>query len=121
MRYTLMMAVAALVVATPAIAEEWDFILTNQSGKEIKLIELAPTGTTTWQKNKAEEGIRRTETLANAARMTVHFERENNQCRFDIRATFADDTTAVWANVNVCDDSYITLRYRNGAPVATGD
>ena len=43
MRYTLMMAVAALVVATPAIAEEWDFVLTNQSGKEIKLIELAPS------------------------------------------------------------------------------
>ena len=46
MRKTLIMAVAALVIATPALADEWDFVLINSTAKAIKLVELAPTGTT---------------------------------------------------------------------------
>ena len=36
MRKTLIMAAVALVIATPALAEDWDFVLVNNTGKEIK-------------------------------------------------------------------------------------
>ncbi|MEI9850602.1 MAG: hypothetical protein WDN24_06795 [Sphingomonas sp.] len=49
--------------------------------------------------------------------MTVHFEKGENNCRYDVRATFADDTNAVWTGINVCDNAFVTLRYRDGAPV----
>ena len=33
------------------------------------------------------------------------------------RATFADDATQTWTNINVCDVSYVTLRFnKDGAP-----
>ena len=91
MRNTLIMAVAALVVATPALADDWDFILINSTAKEIKLVELAPTGTQDWQKNKVEEG-QKAGPLTPGKRGTIHFDK-GASCKYDIKATFTDDTS----------------------------
>jgi hypothetical protein len=118
MRKLLLTATAAMLVATPAFADAWDFILTNSTGKEIKLIEVAPTGTTTWQKNIVEEGMKATTTKP-GARMTVHFDK-GAPCKYDIKATFADDTTMVWTGFNACDDSYVVVKVNAaGAPSFT--
>jgi hypothetical protein len=108
---------AALFVAFPALADPWDFILTNSTGKEIKTIELAPAGTTTWQPNKVDPDAA-AKAFKTGVRTTVHFDKAGTQCKWDIKATFADDSNAVWSNVNVCDNSFVTLRYNPaGAPV----
>ncbi len=120
MRNTLIMAVAALVVATPAFAEEWDFVLVNNTGKEIKLVELAPTGTQNWQKNKIDETVRKLVPIAAGKRGTIHFDKEESDCRFDVKAVFADDTSLIWPNLNVCDNPFINLRIgAGGAPTST--
>jgi hypothetical protein len=122
MRYMMILAGAAMVLATPAFAEDWDFILFNDSGKEIKLIEVSPAGTATWQANKVEEGVKVDPMKAmgpgvdtKKTRTTVHFDK-GDSCSYDVRATFADDTTAVWSGANVCK-TYSILRYKAGAPV----
>ena len=108
---------AALFIALPALAEDWDFVLTNATGKEIKTIELAPTGTTTWQANKVDPDSK-AKAFATGGRTTIHFEKVGTQCKYDLKVTFADTTNAVWSNVNVCDNSFVTLRYNPaGAPV----
>ena len=44
------------------------------------------------------------------------------QCKIDLKATFADDTTATWSGINVCDNSYVTIKYSAaGAPVFTAN
>lgn len=117
MRNTLIAAVAALVLAAPALADDWDFILTNATGKEIKTIELSPAGANTWQPNKIDTELRKDGAIKAAARSTIHFDKADKQCKYDVKATFADDTTQTWTNINVCDDSYVTLRYgQDGAP-----
>ena len=123
MRYKLILAGAAMVVATPAFAEEWDFILFNDTGKEIKLVEVSPAGASTWQANKVEEGLK-VENMkpmgpgveTKKTRTTVHFDKPGDSCSYDVRATFADDTTAIWTGANVCK-TYSILRYKAGAPV----
>lgn len=113
--------VAAMLAATPALADEWDFVLTNATTKEIKLVEVAPTGTQTWQKNIVDADIKKDATTKPGARMTVHFDKGAG-CKYDIRATFADDTTMVWTGFNTCDDSYVTLKISAaGAPTFTGN
>ena len=120
MRKTLIMAVAALLVATPALADEWDFVLTNSTTKAIKLIEVSPAGTTTWQKNKIEEGQKAID-LTPGKRGTIHFDKGPG-CKYDVRATFEDDTTLVWTGINVCDNSYVTLKISPaGAPTFTAN
>lgn len=117
MRNTLIAAVAVLVIATPALAENWDLLVTNDTGKLIKKIEMSPTGANTWQANKVEEGIQQGGPVKAGGRTTVHFDKADKQCRYDVRATFDDDKTDVWTGINVCDNSYATLRYKAGAPV----
>ena len=120
MRKTLIMAVAALLVATPALAEAWDFVLTNSTTKEIKLVELAPTGTTDWQKNIVDEGLKTVE-LTPGKRGTIHFDK-GAACKYDVKATFADDTSMIWTGINVCDNSYVTLKLSAaGAPTFTAN
>ena len=120
MRTTLITAAAALMVATPAFAEDWDFVLTNSSGKTIKTIEVSPAGTGTWQPNKVDPELKKEGLIKAGGRMTVHFDKDSKQCRYDVKATFEDATSAVWTGINVCDNSYVTVRYNGaGAPVFT--
>lgn len=101
-------AVAAIAVAAPAMADELDFVLINQAGKEINKVEITPAGSQTWVASRANEG-RATE-VRPGDRMTVYFERTGQTCTFDVKATFKDSTSAVWSRVNVCDNPFVTLR-----------
>lgn len=121
MRKTLIMAAVALVVATPALAEDWDFVLVNNTGKEIKLVELTPTGSTTWQQNKVDEEVRKRVPIAVGKRGTIFFDKGADKCRYDVKATFGDDTTITWANVNICEP-FVNLRLNaSGAPTFTNN
>ena len=122
MRNTLIIAAAALMVATPAFADDWDFILINNSGKPIKAIEVSPAGAATWQPNKVDADMKRDTIVKPGGRMTVHFDKAGSQCRYDIKATFEDASSAVWISVNVCDNSYVTVKYdAKGAPTFTAN
>jgi hypothetical protein len=111
------MAAAALLLAAPALADEWDFVLVNNSGKPIKKVELAPATTTTWQENKVDADLKKEDSIKPGGRMTVHFDKGPG-CKYDIKATFVDDTASTWSAVNVCDNAYITIRY-NAAGATT--
>jgi hypothetical protein len=119
MRYTMAVAVAMLGFATPAWADAWNFILTNSTGKEIKVIEVSPAGAGQWQANKVEEG-EKPKSIKLGGRTTIHFDKTGTQCKWEVKATFADDSSAVFPAVNMCDASFVTIRYVNGSPAATG-
>ncbi|MCR5870594.1 MULTISPECIES: hypothetical protein [unclassified Sphingomonas] len=108
--------VTALFVASPALAEDWDFVLINGTGKPIKTVELAPTGSTDWKPGLEEEGARREPVVKPGARTTVRLDRPSSQCRYDLRATFDDASTMVFSNANICDNSYVTVKLTGGKP-----
>jgi hypothetical protein len=106
---------AALTLAAPALAEDWDFVLVNNTGKPIKGIEISAGGTSTWVANKVDPEMKREGVTAAGKRMTVHFDKGSG-CKYDIKATFGDDSSAVWSGINVCDNAYVTISYANGTP-----
>jgi hypothetical protein len=110
-------AAAALVVAAPAMADAWDFVLINSSGKPIKTVEIAPTGTTTWQPNKVDPDFKKEGAVKPGGRMTVHFDKGPG-CKYDVKITFGDDSNSVWTAINVCDNSFVTVKY-NAAGATT--
>lgn len=121
MRKMLLATLVAISTATPALADAWDFVLTNSTGKEIKLVEVSPSGTGAWQKNVVDEE-RKATILRNGVRTTVHFDKAAKQCSYDLKATFADDSTAVWSKINVCDNAFVTLKYGPaGTPLFTAN
>lgn len=110
MRKTAIIASLAALIATPALAEDWDFILINNSGKEVKKIEVSAGGANSWQANKVDPELKREANVKVGGRVTVHFDKGAG-CRYDIKLTFADDSSSVWSGVNVCDNSFVTVRY----------
>ena len=119
MRYKLIVAGAALVLAAPAFADAWDFVLTNDTGKDIKTIELSATGADKWQPNKIDTTIQKGDPIKAGGRTTVHFDKDA-QCKWDVKLTFTDASTQTWSGINLCDDSFVTLHLKNGAPTFNG-
>lgn len=111
---TAMALAAAAMFAAPALAEDWDFVLVNNTGKPIKGVDISAGGAGSWTANKIEPEMKQSVTKV-GGRMTVHFDKGSG-CKYDVKATFADDTTAIWSGINVCDNAYVTLNYGNGTP-----
>jgi hypothetical protein len=117
----MLLTLAVLVATTtPALADAWDFVLINSAGKEIKLVEVAPTGTTTWQPNIVDADTKHSNTKP-GGRMTVHFDKGAG-CKYDVKATFTDDSSLVWTGFNACDNSYLTVKVNAaGTPTFTAN
>lgn len=108
-------AFTAAVIAVPAFAEEWDFVLLNNTGKSIKSIDLAEGSSGTWIASKLDPEVKREAATANGKRTTIHFDKGAN-CKYDLKATFEDNSTAVWTGVDLCQNAFVTLNYANGTP-----
>lgn len=111
----------ALVAASPAMADDWDFVLINSTGKPIKTVEVAPSGTSDWKSGLEAEGERRQAVINPGARATVRLDKPAGQCRYDIRTTYADASTMVFVDANICDNSYITVKLAGDKPVITAN
>jgi hypothetical protein len=113
MRGLVVAAAVATAVAAPALAEDWDFMLTNNAGKTIKTIELSPAGGGNWQPNRVDAELRKETAVKAGGKTTIRFDKGSG-CKYDIKATFDDDSSAVWSGFDVCANSYVTLSYAGG-------
>jgi hypothetical protein len=85
-----------------------DFVLINRAGKGIATIELAPTGTANWQADQPDPDGQRKPVAENGGRLTVRFDKGPG-CNYDLKATFADGTGAVWTHIDLCGNAYVTV------------
>jgi hypothetical protein len=108
---------ALIAVAAPAYAEDWDFVLTNKTGKTIKTVELSDSGKAQWAQEKLDEDMVH-DPIRPGTNHTVHFDK--NACSVDIRLTFADDTQAVFTNFNACDNAFADVSFKGDLPVVKG-
>jgi len=113
----LMIGAVLLAAATPAVAEDWDFVLVNKTGKTVKTIELSDTGKAAWVAERLEEG-RVNDPVRSGASHTVHFDKTS--CKVDVRLTFADGGQTVWSNFNVCDYPFGEFAFKGEVPVVKG-
>ena len=94
------LALAALCSAAPALAGAGNFTLVNQSGAALSDLAIRRHGTAAWSAlpNAASQG----------ASTSVTF--SDPDCAFDIRAKVAGNGDVVWSGVNLCEVSRVTLR-----------
>ncbi len=118
MRFKLAAGIMLLALAAPLTAEDWDFVLLNKTGKVIKLVELAPSGTDAWFKWKVDDDL--PAEIKRGADHTVHFSKDAKACRFDVRLTFSDNSTALGTGLNVCDHAFVDMTLTNGVLAMKG-
>lgn len=106
---------ATLTFAAPALAEDWDFMLTNNTGKAIKSLEISAAGAGSWVPNKFDPELRKEASVKVNGKTTVHFDKGPG-CKYDLKANFEDGTSAVWPGIDICANSYVIIRYDAGKP-----
>lgn len=107
-----------LALAAPAHAEDWDFVLVNKTGKTIKDVELAESGSESWFKWKTAEG--KASTIKPGVDFTVPFSKAPKSCQFDVKLIFDDDSTAVARGLNVCNYAFADFTLKDGTLAVKG-
>ncbi len=90
-----------------------DFVLVNQTGLTIDQFFCSPTKSNDW-----EEDVLGVDVLADEESAEISFSRDEASCKWDLMIVDEEGDKIVWANIDLCQTSRITLYYQNGQPTA---
>ena len=90
-------ALAASVLATAAYAAQQDFTITNHTGHVIVTLNVSPAGDDHWGPDILGRDV-----LANGEQAEVSFDRDEEECSWDIKVTYDDGTSNDLRGINLC-------------------
>ncbi len=94
----------ASLCATAAWAAAQDFTLHNRTGHVIMTLNVSPSNSNQWGPD-----ILGREVLASGESAEVSFDRDEDQCVWDIRVTYDDGTENDERGINLCEVSEFTF------------
>lgn len=97
-------ALAVAAMATAAYAAAQDFTIHNNSGHTVVTLNVSPTSSNDWGPD-----ILGVDVLANGESAEISFDRSEDQCVWDLRATYDDGDTGDWRGINLCETTDINL------------
>lgn len=106
MQKILVAILCCLGLATAAIAGRQDFVIVNNTGYTIEQVYVSPTSAADWQEDVLGRDI-----LEAGNRVTIHFDRSEDACLWDLMAVYSDGERAEWQGFNLCEVSVIVLHY----------
>lgn len=94
---------AGPVLASPQAANQ-DFTIVNKTGHVLVAFNVSPASGNEWGPDILGE-----DTLPDGETGTITFNRESDECLWDLRATYDDKDTSVMKEVNLCEIATVTL------------
>ena len=98
----IMAAFVMSALATAAYAARQDFTITNHTGHTIMTLNVSPHSDDHWGPD-----ILGRDTLNNGERAEITFDRDEQQCHWDIKVTYDDGTNNDLRDVNLCQTSEV--------------
>lgn len=98
-----------------AFAMDRDFDLTNATGYPIKSVLIDEAASDVWTDN-ALEGV-----MNDGDTVHMHFGKSDKGCKWDMKVTFTDSTSAEWHGFDLCSINTITLRYNRKTDVTSAE
>ena len=95
-------ALLAAATATAAFAARQDFTITNHTGHTIMTLNVSPHSDDHWGPD-----ILGRDTLANGEQAQITFDRNEDQCSWDIKVTYDDGTNNDLRGVNLCQTTEV--------------
>jgi len=96
--------IAALTLATPALALNRQVTIVNNTGFGIVNFYGSNTGTNDWQEDILGQDI-----LPSGSQVTINFNDGSGYCKFDLKAVFDDGDEVVQEDVNICEVGTFTF------------
>ena len=96
----------SVTISGTAFAGHQDFVLKNQTGRDIVDIYITPSQSTSW-----DEDILGVDILYNGDETTVVFDRSEKNRYWAMMATFSDGSNYVWEDIDLFTVSEITSRF----------
>ncbi len=90
--------------AAAATGAQQDFTLVNNTGHTVMTLNVSPSDSDQWGPDILGQDV-----LANGQSATISFERGQDQCNWDVRATYDDGDTTDQRGVNLCEIATVTL------------
>lgn len=110
-------AVAALFLFHGvAMAGSQDFTIVNKTGYALKHIHVSETNNNSW-----DEDILGRDILNDGEYFEVQFGKAEKTCKWDMKVTYDDNSTAVWEGLNLCQISKLTLRWNKNTGVTSAN
>ena len=97
-------ALAVAAISTAAYAAAQDFTIHNNSGHTVMTLNVSPTSSNNWGPDILGRDV-----LANGESAEITFDRSEDQCVWDIRATYDDGDTGDWRGINLCETTDVNL------------
>jgi hypothetical protein len=85
-------------IATAAYAAPQDFTLTNSTGHVIVTLNVSPSDSNRWGPDILGRDV-----LGDGESAEVSFDRDEDQCEWDIRVTYDDGTENDERGINLCE------------------
>lgn len=97
-------ALLAAATATAAWAAAQDFTLHNSSGHVIVTLNVSPSDSNQWGPDILGRDV-----LGDGESAEISFDRNEDQCEWDIRATFDDGAVNDERGINLCETTDVTF------------
>jgi hypothetical protein len=114
-----MTAFTAMVASEMVIAEaKQDFNLVNKTGYTIDEVYVSPHSTNDWLDDVLGQDV-----LGDGENANIKFHSANEICVYDLKVIYDDKEEAEWTDINLCEESKITIRWnkKSGESSATFD
>ena len=95
-------ALFAAAMSTAAFAARQDFRITNHTGHTIMNLNVSPHSDDHWGPD-----ILGRDTLGNGEQAEITFDRDEQQCHWDIKVTYDDGTNNDLRDVNLCETTEV--------------
>jgi|SRR6185312_1350607 len=96
--------VLTLAAGLPAFAADREFTLHNHTQQTIKSLTVSPTGTGQWSEDILGQDI-----LDDHTDLVVRFPYDESDCKWDVRVSFTDGSTAQVSDVDLCSAGEVTF------------
>ncbi len=106
LKVVLVALIFSVALSGTAFAGRQDFLLINETGRDIINLYITPSDTFYW-----DDDILGVDILANGDSEYIYFSRRETDRYWDMMATFSDGYELVWEDIDLFRVSIITLRF----------
>jgi hypothetical protein len=102
------LVIAALLAAaaSPAAAGSQDFTILNNTGYPIERVYVSASTKDNWEEDVLGEDV-----LPEGERTKIRFANDEDACLWDLKVVYADEESAEWQGLNLCETAVVALSY----------